>query len=316
MDALAQAHADKLTVLHITTLPEGWLGKTHALALAARHAAGLYTKNGAQPDFLLFTDGDVVFRPDALRRALGEVQRTGADHFVLMPTALVRRWDEAILLGAFQILGMWAVRPWRVEDPRSVRDAVGVGAFNLLRRSAYESIGGFEAQRLDILEDLTLARRVKQAGLRQRMAFGRGFVEVHWAAGVRGILGVMTKNLFSVFRFHPSLVLLACGWLLLFCVAPLPALFYAPTRVPAAITLLSVLWAYQLYAKHSGIPTWNAIWFPVGALLFVAGLLNSMVVTLRQGGVIWRGTFYSLADLRKHSAPLVSRKGISAPGKT
>lgn len=299
MDSLAGGHGGKLSVLHVVDLPEGWLGKTHALALAARQAAVL-----TQPDFLLFTDADVVFRPDALRRALAEVQRSGADHFVLMPTALVRRWDEAILLGAFQVLGMWAVRPWRVADTRALRDAVGVGAFNLMRRSAYEELGGFEGQRMDIVEDLALARRVKQAGLRQRIAFGRGLVSVHWAAGASGILGVMTKNLFAIFRFQVVLVLGACGWLIVFCVMPVFGLMYGPTRIPAAITLLCVVWAFRLYGKHSGIRTWNAVFFPVGAVLFVFGLLRSMIVTLVQGGVRWRGTFYSLAELRRLSAPL------------
>ena len=303
MDALAAAHPTKLTAIHIATLPEGWLGKTHALALAARQAAVL-----TQPDFLLFTDADVVFRPDALRRALAEAQRTRADHLVLMPTALVRRWDEAILLGTFQILGMWAIRPWRVEDPQSLRDAVGVGAFNLMRRSAYESIGGFEAQRFEIVEDLTLARRVKQAGLRQRIAFGPGLAEVHWAHGVHGILGVLAKNMFAVFRFQPIPLLFACLGLLLFCAAPPFGLFYRPTRIPAALTCAAILWAYHLYGKHSAIRTWNAIWFPLGAILFVIALLNSAIVTLRQGGVRWRGTFYPLAELRRHTAPLIPRR--------
>ena len=303
MDGLAEQHPGRLTVLHVTELPAGWLGKTHALALAAGHAAAV-----SQPEYLLFTDADVVFRADALRRAVGEAQRTGADHLVLMPTALARRWDEAMMLGAFQALGMWALRPWRVADPRALRDAIGVGAFNLMRREAYERLGGFETQRMDILEDLTLARRVKQAGMRQRIAFGKGLVSVHWAAGASGILGVMTKNLFAVFRFHLSLVLVACGWLMVFCIAPVFGLLYGPTRVPAVLVLLSVVWAFWLYGKHSGVRTWNAVLFPVGALLFVFGILRSTAITLAQGGVLWRGTFYPLAELRRLSAPLWGRK--------
>ncbi len=299
MDELAALHSERLSVLHVRELPEGWLGKTHALALGARHAAVL-----GEPEYLLFTDADVVFARDALRRAVGEAERTGADHLVLMPTALVRRWDEAILLGAFQVLGMWALRPWKVADPRALRDAIGVGAFNLMRREAYARLGGFDAQRMDILEDLTLARRVKLAGMRQRIAFGQGLVRVHWAAGVNGILGVMTKNLFAVFRFRMSLVLLACGWLVVFCVLPVFGLLCGPTRVPAALVLLSVVWAFRLYGRHSGIRTWNALFFPLGGLLFVFGILRSAAITLVQGGVRWRGTFYPLAELRREAVPL------------
>ena len=308
MDALAAAHPTKLTVLHIATLPEGWLGKTHALALAARQAAVL-----TQPDFLLFTDADVVFRPDALRRAVAEAQRTRADHLVLVPTALIRRWDEGIVLGFFQIFGLWAGRPWRVENPKAIRDAVGIGAFNLLRRSAYESLGGFEAQRMDILEDLILARRIKQAGLRQRIAFGKGLVNVHWAAGAPGLVRVMTKNLFAVFRYNAMLLLGVCAWLAVFAMSPAFALFYRPTRVPALITVAAIAWAYRLYGKHSGISAWYFLTFPLGAAAFILTMLRSMAVTFWQGGVLWRGTFYPLADLRKHSAPLIPRKTSQAP---
>ena len=299
MDAIAAAHPPQLKILHITELPPGWLGKTHAMAMAAREASVL-----VQPEFLLFTDADVVFRPDALRRTLAHAVAVQADHMVTMPTALVRRWDEGLVLGFFQIFGLWVARPWKVEDPKAMRDAVGVGAFNMLRRSAYLEIGGFEAQKMDILEDLTLARRVKQAGLRQRISFGVGLANVHWAAGARGLVGVMTKNLFSGFRFHLSLALLACGWLAVFAVAPAFEIFYRPTRLPALVLFAVVVWAYRLYGKNSGVSAWNAVYFPFGGMVFIITLLRSSIVTLRQGGVRWRGTFYSLKELRASASPL------------
>ena len=299
MDQIAAEHPGRLTVLHVTDLPAGWLGKTHALAFAAKQAAVL-----TQPDFLLFTDGDVVFRSDALRRTLVQAVRSQADHIVTVPTMLVERWDEALFLGFFQCFGLWANRPWRVEDPRALADAVGVGAFNLIRRSAYLQLGGFEAQRMDILEDLVLARRVKAAGLRQRIAFGRGLVSLHWASGATGLIEVMTKNLFAALRFHASVVLLACAWLAGFAFAPAVGLFYAPTRIPAALTAACIFWGYTLYGRQTGIPAYNAVFFPIGALLFMVTLFRSMVITLAQGGVQWRGTFYPIAELRRGAAPL------------
>jgi hypothetical protein len=113
----------------------------------------------------------------------------------------------------------------------------------------------------------------------------------------------MTKNLWAAFRFYLSLALLGCLWLLLFCVAPAVELFYAPTRIPAILTLISVAYAYRLLGRHSGISTWNALFFPFSALIFIFTLLRSMFITLAQGGVTWRGTFYPLAELRKNAAP-------------
>ena len=122
MDEIAATQPERITVMHIVELPAGWLGKTHAMAVAARESAVLL-----QPDFLLFTDADVVFRSDALRRTLVQAVATKADHIVTLPTALVRRWDEGVMLGFFQIFGLWVARPWRVEDPKATRDAVGGG---------------------------------------------------------------------------------------------------------------------------------------------------------------------------------------------
>ncbi len=299
MEGLAERHWDRLRVIHVTELPAGWLGKTHALALAAREASVL-----RQPDFLLFTDADVVFREDALRRTLVYAVASRADHMVTMPTMLVRRWDEGVVLGFFQTFWTWAVRPWKVEDPKAIRDAVGVGAFNLVRRSAYLELGGFEAQKMDILEDFTLARRVKRAGLRQRIAFGRGLVTVHWASGAMGLVGVMTKNLFSAFRFHASLVVIACFWLAVFAVGPALGIWWQETRVASLIAVACVAWSYRMSGRHSNVAAWNFVFFPVGAGVFIFTLLRSMFVTLWQGGVWWRGTFYSLKELRREAGPM------------
>ena len=295
IDNIANQHPERLRALHVTELPPGWLGKTHAMALAARQAP---------TDYLLFTDADIIFQPMAIRLSLANAVATNADHLVLFPTTIIKRWDEAAILGFFQILCLWAARPWRVSDPKSIRDSFGVGAFNLLRRSAYLDIGGFESLRMEIVEDLGLARRIKRAGLAQRIVFGRGLVSFHWAAGAGGLVNVMTKNLFSAYGFSIGLSLLGCLWLLGFCSAPAIGLFFAPTRIPALLTFAAVLWLYRLMSRHSGISVWNALFFPFGALVFIFTLMRSMLTTLKQGGVIWRGTFYSLAELRKNSAPL------------
>jgi cellulose synthase/poly-beta-1,6-N-acetylglucosamine synthase-like glycosyltransferase len=293
--ALAAQQPTKLRALHVAELPAGWLGKTHAMALAARQAP---------TDYLLFTDADVLFRTDAIRRALAYAEASQADHLITVPTTIIKRWDEAALLSFFQLFGFWAGRPWRISDPKATHDAIGIGAFNLLRRTAYLQIGGFESLRMEIVEDVGLGRRVKRAGLAQRIAFGRGLVSLHWASGLNGLVNIMTKNIFSAFRFYVWLALLGCLWLVVFCAAPVAGLFYTPTRIPAILTLAAVVYGYRLMGRNSGLSIWNAAFFPFSALVFVFILLRSMFVTLKQGGVRWRGTFYSLAELRKNAAPI------------
>lgn len=298
MDDLAARHPERLTALHISELPPGWLGKTHAMWAAARHAETLHA-----PVWLLFTDGDILFHPEAIRRSLVAAETARADHFVTLPTAILHHRNEAMVMGFLQVLGLWATRLWRVADP-GARDAVGIGAFNLIRLAAYRQLGGFESLRMEILDDLTLARRVKRARLRQRVAFAPGYLRLHWAPGARGIVRGMTKNLFAIFHFNTAILLLVCVWQTVFCIAPFAAVFWSPTRIPALVTLAAIASMYRTTGRFSGISAWNFLAFPVSAALFIYSMLRSAAVTLAHRGVEWRGTFYPLAELRRNSEKL------------
>lgn len=297
IDKLASQHPNRLTALHVVTLPEGWLGKTHAMALAARHAIAVH-----QPDYLLFTDADVLFHPEAIRRSSAEAVATEADHFVTFPTPLIKTPGEGMMLGFLQVMGLWATRPWRAANPKALHDAIGIGAFCMVKPEAYQKAGGFEALRLEILEDVNFARNIKKIHLRQRVAIAPGMVSVHWASGAMGIVRTMTKNLFAVFNFRLWLMLLAAAGIKLLTIVPVIFLFFSATRLPAIISFAAIAGLYILSKRYSRIPTWYAVLFPAGAVMFLISLLLSTITTLKQRGVIWRGTFYPLTELRKHKA--------------
>jgi GT2 family glycosyltransferase len=295
MDEYAARFAGRVTVVHVEELPHGWLGKTHALA------QGLAV---SESEYVLFTDGDVLFSPSVLRRSLAFAERERADHLVVVPTMQVKSWGEGVVLGFFQIFGLWASRPWRAHDPKAKRDVVGIGAFNLLRRDALGKLGGMLPQRLAVLEDITLARRVKAAGMRQRVAFAPGLVLVHWAAGAAGLMRVTSKNLFSAFNFRPMLAVGACVWITVFCLAPISGLFWWGTVVPGLLVVACVSVAYRLYGELSWIPARFGWAFPLGAVAMIYAVVRSMVVVWKDGGVRWRGTLYPLRELRRHNSPL------------
>ncbi len=293
MESLRNKYPERLAILHITSLPEGWLGKTHAMATAVRHAKFLY-----QPRWLLFTDGDVLFHPECLRRSLAMAEVDKADHFVTAPTAIVHTPGEAMVMSFLQVIGLWGARLWRVADA-STRDAVGVGAFNLVRTSAYDQLGGFERLRLQILEDLALARLVKDAGLRQTVALAPHFVTIHWAAGIRGVLNTMTKNLFAIFRFRILSMSAGCCGLAILCLGPFLGLIWPQTRLPSLLALLAIASLYWTAARYlTRLHPANVVTFPISAILFLYAILRSTIVTLRDGGVMWRGTLYPLKELR------------------
>jgi cellulose synthase/poly-beta-1,6-N-acetylglucosamine synthase-like glycosyltransferase len=293
-DVALEAGTPLLEILHIQELPAGWLGKTHAMAMAAQRATG---------DWLLFTDGDIVFDPEALCRAVGYATRIGTDHMVLLPTVRLETPGERMMVAFLQVCSIWAVRLWKVPD-RNARDSIGVGAFNLIRRDVYDAIGGWEALRLAVLEDLALGRRVKNQGFTTRVALGLDLVQVRWAQGAFGVVENLTKNLFALFRFRPELVLgFACG-LVVFTLMPLIACLAGPAMCwPTGVLLLALFWGYQRAGKYHHFSAAQMPLYPVAGLLLVYALLRSMSLALRQKGIIWRGTFYSLRELRIAGKP-------------
>lgn len=295
-DAASVTHPGQLELLHVHELPEGWLGKVYAMELAMQHT---------RSEYILFTDADVLFSPSILRRSVAYAEASEADHLVVLPTMQSESWGESMMLGYLHLFSLWAARLWKVADPRAKRDIIGVGAFNLVRRSALEELGGLPPQRMTILEDITLGRRMKAAGMRQRVVFAPGLVLVHWAKGARGIVRVMTKNLFSAFNFHPLLLLGACAGLSTIFLLPLAGLLWWSTMVPALLVMACVGAYYRVQGEVSLVPARYAWLYPVGAVLFIAAMLRSMTVTLLRGGVRWRDTFYSLRELRQHNSPFV-----------
>lgn len=293
--ALSAAHG-RMRVLHVTNLPDGWLGKPHAMALAAQ---------GCTSDWLLFTDADVFMAPNAIRAAIAYATATHADHVVLYPTLILHGWAERMLIAFFQCVSAWAARPWKIGDARAKGDYIGVGAFNLIRRSVYEALGGYAELRMEVLEDMRLGYRVKHEGYAQRAVFGKDMARIRWADSASGILRNMTKNMYAAFRFKSLLVIGACVGLLLLCLTPFAALaFEGAARWAAVATLAALLLLNLRYWRQTAISPLYLLLFPVSTVLFAVTILRSMIVTVWRGGVLWRGTLYPLKELRRNAGPL------------
>jgi glycosyltransferase involved in cell wall biosynthesis len=292
IDRLAREQgSDHLRVIHITELPSGWLGKTHAMWRAARES---------RSEWLLFTDADCVFRPDTLRRAVAYAERERADHLVLFPTPIFKSWDEKMVMAFFQIMFVFAHRPWKVADPNT-KDHIGMGAFNMVRRSVYEKIGTYERLRLAVIDDIKLGEIIKHSGFAQRNAVGRGLVSLHWATGAFGILHNLTKNFFAQMRFSLPLALAGVAATLILNWLPFAGAFFAHgwARLPFILALVSILLMYVNLHREGYMRSYYFFLHPLAALLLVYAVLRSAFITLKSGGIEWRGTKYSLEELRK-----------------
>ncbi len=275
--------------LHVTELPEGWLGKVHALDVGAKHATG---------DWVLFTDADVHFAKGALQKAVALAEERRLDHVVLIPELQAGSFWHEVTLDAFGVMFLSTVRPGAIADPDS-EAYVGSGAFNLVRRSKFEATEGFQWLRMEVADDLGVGLLLRRAGGRAQLLIGVGEVSVLWYPSLLAMVHGLEKNLFAVTgQYRAFHALLRLSVVPLFVLGPFLGLLLDPPLIwPAAIAVGSVpVLAWSL--RSLGQRFWPALLTPVGIPIIALMAVRSMVICLRTGGIRWRGTHYPLDQLR------------------
>lgn len=292
MDRIA-ADEDRLKVAHVETLPGGWLGKNHAAHVGVQSASS---------EFLLFTDGDILFDPLILRRAMRLVEERRLDHLVLLPDPLPETFWEKVLVNFFMVTLLTASQAAFARFSWAKKAYLGVGAFNLVRRSAYAGIGGHEPLRMEVADDVCLGKLIKQGGYRQDVFVATEDLKVKWQhGGVWGIVRGLEKNSFAAMNFSVAGALFGCTMLTLALIAPPVLALAGPAelRIPMGLMAVANQLMFLVTAWRNRTPLLTGVLHPVGAALFILTIVRSMVITLRAGGIRWRDTFYPLDALRK-----------------
>jgi hypothetical protein len=292
LESLMHIHS-RLTVIHLDSLPEGWVGKTHALYIGAGEAQG---------EWLLFTDADVIFHPQCLEAAVAWAEANRVDHLVVIPGVETVGFWENILVSCFSLLFALTQRPWRVSDPRS-RASIGIGAFNLIRRSAYEAIGTHRAVANAVVDDLELGRLAKRHGLRQAVVGGEHLLCVRWQVGLSGMVSGLEKNAFAGMEYSLARAVAACLALVILGIVPFLGAALFSARTLWAASALAVIGIQAALARQARQPTWPALFHPLAVAVLIYAIARSTVLTLRRGSVQWRGTQYPLAMLRRPPGP-------------
>lgn len=304
-------HRDRLWVLRLGKLPQGWAGKPHALHAGVQEARG---------DWLLFTDADTWHAPDALRSSVARATEEGIDLLTLGSTQeLPGFWDRVMMPMAY--LGISLQYPIKqVNDPLSPV-AIANGQFILIRRAVYDALGGYARPdlRSTLLDDRDLARIVKKNGFRLRFVDGRGLVRVHMYRGLADTWRGWRKNAFLGSRGGIAFMLLQLLGLPMVAIAPflLPLLIWAVTRKAprtngisaneaGAMTLLELgpLLAYRMWLNDAmQVPWYYAFTHPLAGVLFEGILAQSTWRVLTRKGVDWRGrTYYHTPGRRQERA--------------
>jgi glycosyltransferase involved in cell wall biosynthesis len=285
----------RVVVCRIETLPRGWLGKVHALDVGVKRSSG---------DWLLFTDADVHFAPDTLRQAVALALARGIDHLTLVPRTLHKGFWLELAIAAFGVLFLLATRAGEVNQPSS--DAfIGIGAFNLVNASMFRRTPGFEWLRLEPGDDVGLGLMMKRAGAKTWLALAYENLWVEWYPCLAAMFRGLEKNMFGPaagYRWWILLLEVAVIWLI--AVAPYLALAFAISHgkalpVVAALGALGAQVISALSAVGERFRRRTAVLLlPVGVILIGAVMLRAGYRCIKNGGIDWRGTFYSIEQLR------------------
>jgi len=288
------AKDSRFHAVHVGELPAGWLGKPHALQKAYETSTG---------EWLLFTDADVQFKPDSLRRAMALAQQRKLDHLTLLGDVEMHGFWETTLLTFFGLAMHIASDPYRVSNPNS-RAYIGVGAFQLLKRGTYEAIGTHRRLAMEVIDDMKLGKFVKESGFRSGVGIAEDFVSVRWHAGLGNLIRGVTKNFFAAFGYRVWLAALAVAGMLLLNVAPFVGVFagHGWIRIFSAIAVIIALGFHAGVDMVLRVSPFYALTHPIGAILFCYMVVRSVAVTLWNGGVTWRDTFYPLKELKRGSS--------------
>ena len=148
---------------------------------------------------------------------------------------------------------------------------------------------------------MKLGKIVKNAGYAQRNVYGADLISLRWAQGAMGMVNNLTKNFFAIMKFQGWRALLSAFALAFLNLMPFLGIWFAHgwERLPYAVALASIFAIYVGMSWESDIPAYYFVLHPIGAALFVYIMLRSMALTLARGGIVWRGTFYPLEELRK-----------------
>jgi glycosyltransferase involved in cell wall biosynthesis len=279
-----------LQIYDISELPEGWLGKNHALQYGAERARG---------EYLLFTDADIIMEKSSLARAMNHMLENRLDHMSMFfkniaPGGLL----NALILDAGGGL-MLLLKPWKAKDPNSKR-YMGVGAFNLVKSMVYKAIDGHKTIAMHPIDDVMLGKMIKQIGFSQDCLLGHNFIQAEWYVTVQEFINGLMKNTFAFCNYNMANVLFGVLVVVIMNILPLLAVFLTSgiTRGLFGTAVIVRILSFANGFSKTGINPWYSAWALVTSYIYIYIALKAAITTKINRGIIWRGTYYSLDELK------------------
>jgi glycosyltransferase involved in cell wall biosynthesis len=284
----------RLNVVHVKELPQGWMGKHHALQIGAERASG---------EFLLFTDGDIFMEKTTIARAVQYIEREGIDHVALLFRNISPGWLlNSLILGSSVGFSL-SMRPWRARrDPKCY---IGVGAFNLVRKSAYLQVGKHETIKMHPLDDIMIGKLLKKNGFSQECLLATDLVTVPWYSSVSDMINGIMKNILATINYRFLMLLPVLLGIFFFNILPYWGLLLAdaPTKLLFGAVAVIRLTAFNIGTRMIGISPWCTLGTIFTPYITIYAIMRAAYCNYRDDGIYWRGTHYPLTMLRKNESP-------------
>ncbi|BAV09710.1 Glycosyltransferase, catalytic subunit of cellulose synthase and poly-beta-1,6-N-acetylglucosamine synthase [Filimonas lacunae] len=280
-----------ITVYTITSLPQGWLGKNHAMYTGATISQG---------EWILFTDADVLYQPDAISRAMAYVLQTQTDNLVVFPEIISRSAMFNAINATFRTMLEVKLRPWKARDRQS-KAFIGMGAFSLVNRKAYVSSGTHSKIPLRPDDDLKLGEQIKSAGFQQDCLYGDGLLRLEWYTSVQQFINGLMKNMFSAFQYNAWLATANALLVVLIIILPIPVLLLSGwwQLQCMALVILFFQWLAFTFRPAMNAGWWYVFTIPYAGVIMTYIVFRSTWLTLKNKGIYWRDSFYPLDELKK-----------------
>ncbi|MFH1283389.1 MAG: glycosyltransferase family 2 protein [bacterium] len=289
IDSLAKSDA-RIHPISIKELPDRWLGKVHALHTGMQMVGG---------DWLLFTDADVNFAQGILKKAVSHVINNNIDYFAMLPKVNTNSFLMEILIRTFGMSLLLYTKALYVGKPGS-KAFIGIGAFNLVKKTAFDKTEGFEWLRMEIGDDYGLGLMMHHSGAKSGFALALKDMNVTWYASIKDMI-IGSEKGGALISLKKAVVMAITAAALIS--APITALLYIKIShiwifgVISFIFLIAAAAVGKSRYKNGFFPS---LFIPVGQLIFVLMGLRSVILCKLRGGVIWRGTKYPAEQIYNH----------------
>ena len=266
-------------------LPPGWLGKHFACQQLLESATG---------EYLLFTDADTVHAPKSVSWALTNMMHHEADFMSAFPRQKIGSFGEAVVVPGVYLVTSLFLPVWLIPRGKNPDISFAIGQFIIGRASAFRAVGGYKKIKDSLVDDISMVRMMKAAGLKTLFLDGKDFIECRMYRGYSEAFSGLVKNVFAALDKKPGRLVIVFALFTAVILLPLVNLIYCIVTgsdqiflaaLPVAIFFL--MWFLSLMERK--LPLYVPFLYP---LLFLNLMLISVVSAVRTGygrGTLWKG---------------------------